>query len=446
MATEYLGDEKLVFFKGAPEIIVQDSNLSSSQKNAIFSKITNYQKSGKRVIAFSSFVGKWTGDGLTGGKADFDGFAVISDPVRKDVKKSVELCKTAGIEVMMMTGDNKETATSIAKELNIISSDKQVVLGEFIDGLDKNTLKRIIKGIKVVARSTPTTKLKIVETLKSLGEVVAVTGDGVNDAPAIERADIGIAMGSGSEITKEASDIVLLDDSFSTIVKAISFGRNIYCNFQRFITFQLTVNVTAMLVVIASLVVGMENPFTSVQLLWIDIIMDGPPALTLAMERDKGKFMNRNPVRRSDGILTKTMTARIIFQGCFMALIIMFEYLYDFLGVGLTKVPTAVFCIFVIFQLFNAFNCRKIGSESIFSGFGDNKLMVYTFGATFLFQIVMTQFLGGFIGTTPLPLNAWLKIIGVCLLTVVFSESYKLFYRILKNGKIFLTEKRRKLN
>ncbi len=446
MATEYLKDGNLVFFKGAPEIIVGDSNLSAFKKSAVLSQIQGYQSRGKRVIAFSSFFGEWDGLGLTEGKANFDGFAVISDPVRKDVKKSVELCKNAGISVMMMTGDNSQTATSIAKDLGIITNDKQVVLGEYVDNLDKNTLKKVVKGIKVVARSTPTTKLKIVEALKSLGEIVAVTGDGVNDAPAIERADIGISMGSGSEITKEASDIVLLDDSFSTIVKAISFGRNIYCNFQRFITFQLTVNLTAMVVVIASLVIGMENPFTSVQLLWIDIIMDGPPALTLAMEKDRGKFMNRSPVKRTDSILTPTMAMRILFQGCFMALLIMLEYLYDFLGAGVGRVSTAVFCIFVIFQLFNVFNCRKIGSESIFSGFGDNKLMVGVFGATFFFQIIMTQFLGGFFGTKPLPFVVWAKIIGVCLLTVIFSESYKLFYRILKKQKNFRREKQKILN
>lgn len=441
MATEYFNGGSTVFFKGAPEIIVGDSNLSPLKKRTVISNIQSYQSVGKRVIAFSSFSGKWDGVGLTGGRAVFDGFAVISDPVRKDVKKSIELCKNAGISVMMMTGDNVQTATSIAKELGIITNEKQVVLGEYVDDLDKNALKKVIQGIKVVARSTPTTKLKIVESLKSLGEVVAVTGDGVNDAPAIERADIGISMGTGSEITKEASDIVLLDDSFSTIVKAISFGRNIYCNFQRFITFQLTVNLTAMVVVIASLVVGMENPFTSVQLLWIDIIMDGPPALTLAMEKDRGKFMNRSPVKRTDAILTPTMAMRILFQGCFMALLIMLEYFYDFLGAGVGKVSTAVFCIFVIFQLFNAFNCRKIGSESIFSGLGDNKLMLGVFGATFFFQILMTQFLGGFFGTEPLPFVVWIKIIGVCLLTIVFSESYKLFYRILKKWKNIRIEK-----
>ena len=438
MITEYLGYNKKFLIKGAPEIIISDSNLSSREKAEILRQIESYQKQGKRVIAFSSVSGDKTGIYsnnldlcLSGGIADFDGYAVISDPVRKGVKKSVELCKTAGVDVMMMTGDNKETAKSIGFALGIINSEKQVIHADEIENLTEKQLAEKIKNIKVVARSTPSTKLKIVQALKKNGEVVAVTGDGVNDAPAIKHADVGIAMGSGSEITKEASDVVLLDDSFSTIVRAISFGRNIYHNFQRFITFQLTVNIVAMVVVIISLIVGLENPFTAVQLLWIDIIMDGPPALTLAMERDNGQYMREKTVRRSDGIINFTMLCKILLQGLFMAIVIIAQYLYDFLGVGYERVKTSVFCLFVIFQLFNAFNCRKTGSDSVFADFGRNKVMTAVFVATFLFQIVITQYLCGFFSTLPLTPIAWIKIIATCGTCVVFSEGYKLVYRIM---------------
>ena len=446
MISEYFGKENLILYKGAPEIIIRDSNLVESEKTRLIKEIEKCQAQGKRIIAFSS-ISVYGYDGktelaLTSGKATFDGYAVISDPVRPDVKKSVEICKKAGVKVMMMTGDNLATATAIASELGLLDEDGKVASAEFIDSLSDEDLKKIIPSVKVVARSTPTTKLKIVNALQSRGEVVAVTGDGVNDAPAIKRADLGVSMGSGSEITKEASDVVLLDDSFSTIVKAVSFGRNVYRNFQRFITFQLTVNLTAMIVVIASLILGLESPFSSVQLLWIDIIMDGPPALTLAMEGDRGKFMNDPPVKRTDGIITPKTLIKIIFQGAFMAFVIMLEYLYDFVGAGFGRVATAVFCIFVIFQLFNAFNCRKMGGESIFSGFADNKLMLIVFGATFLLQIVITQFLCGFFGTSPLPLNVWVKIIGVCALTVVFSEGYKLVYRVIRRLKAKAVEKK----
>lgn len=439
MITECFGNKNLIFIKGAPEIIINDCSVDKSEKVRLLKEIEKFQSQGKRVIAFSSLPSKIYGEkqalSLSGGKADFDGYAVISDPVRPGVKQSVEICQGAGIKVMMMTGDNLATATAIAEELGLLKGGGKVFSADHIDSLTENELKRVISQVKVVARSTPTTKLKIVNALQNRGEVVAVTGDGVNDAPAIRRADLGVSMGSGSEITKEASDVVLLDDSFSTIVKAVSFGRNVYRNFQRFITFQLTVNLTAMIVVIASLILGLESPFTSVQLLWIDIIMDGPPALTLAMEADRGQFMKDMPVKRTDGIITPKMLFKIILQGAFMALVVVMEYLYDFIGAGLGSTKTAVFCIFVIFQLFNAFNCRKTGRDSVFSGFADNKPMLLVFGATFLLQIVITQVLCGFFATRPLSIQTWLKIIGVCSLTVVFSECYKLAYRLIIKGK-----------
>ena len=428
MATE-LKNQKIVYFKGAPEIILKSTNLTLSKQNSILKEIEFYQLKGKRVLAFASLKGDWDGKSLPFSDACFDGYAVIADPVRKGVKESVKACFDAGISVVMMTGDNVATATAIAYELGIATNQTHIVKASQIEDMSDEELRQKISVIKVIARSTPATKLRIVEALKFNGEVVAVTGDGVNDAPAIQRADVGIVMGSGSEITKEAGDVILLDDSFSTIVKAISFGRNIYKNFQRFITFQLTVNVSAMIVVIVSLVFGLKNPFSSVQLLWIDIIMDGPPALTLAMEADTGKFMKSRPVRRDEAILTSSMIFRIALQGGFTALVILLEYFYDFLGVGIQKIPTVVFCMFVMFQLFNAFNCRKIGSESVFTSLAGNKLMVYVFGATFLFQIIITQFLCGFFATVPLSLIVWLKIILISSSTVVFSEIYKFIYR-----------------
>ena len=424
MLTEERG-EGVTYIKGAPEVIAEKCALSAAEKVRAINGAKGYQAEAKRVIAFAH---KTDGDFI------FDGMAVIADPVRRDVKKSVENCFSAGIAVKMLTGDNAATAESIARELGLITSSDEVATAAEIDVLSEEKLIAALEKIKVIARSTPTTKLKVVEALKKAGEVVAVTGDGVNDAPAIKQADIGIAMGSGSEITKEASDIVLLDDSFSTIVKAISFGRNIYRNFQRFIMFQLSVNLTAMIVVIVSLILGLVNPFNAMQLLWIDIIMDGPPALTLGMESG-GDYMSRKPVKRTDNIVTFNMLMRIIAHAAFMSTIVILEYLYDFLGAGVGGTQTAIFCLFVMFQLFNAFNCRKTGRESIFSGIGKNRAMVAVFAATFTFQIVLVQLFGGFFSAVPLPLTVWLKIIGAALSVVVFSEIYKLFYRIFKNGQ-----------
>lgn len=421
------------YIKGAPEVVLKKCEINDNRSVAYLKEIAGYQKSGKRVIAFASR--------RDGEKFVADGYAVISDPIRKNVKDAVDSCRGAGIRVIVMTGDNAETAAAVAAELNLFSGDKEVVGAGELEGLSPAALCERLKTVAVIARSSPKTKLRVVEALKYGGEVVAVTGDGVNDAPAIKHADIGIAMGSGSEITKEASDIVLLDDSFPTIVKAVSFGRNIYRNFQRFITFQLTVNVTSMLTVILSLALGFDNPFNAVQLLWIDIIMDGPPALTLALESGGGAEMNARPVRRTDNILSKTMMIKIVLHGVYMAAVLIAQYAFDILGVGSEKTLTAVFCLFVTFQLFNAFNCRAVGSESLTKSFMKNKLMVCVFMVVFAFQVLMTQVAGGFFRIVPLTAAEWLKIIALGFTTVLFAEIYKFFYRaVKKRGKISLAK------
>ncbi|MBQ7643363.1 MAG: calcium-translocating P-type ATPase, PMCA-type [Clostridia bacterium] len=436
MLTEDRG-EGVTFVKGAPEVVTGLCAMSAEKSKRILARIAEMQAQSKRVIAFAHRKGE---------EYVYDGAAVISDPVRSDVKASVENCINAGIEVKMLTGDNAATAEAIARELGLIKGKEEVVTAAEIEKLSDSDLEKALPFIKVIARSTPQTKLKIVETLKRMGEVVAVTGDGVNDAPAIKHADIGIAMGSGSEITKEASDIVLLDDSFSTIVKAISFGRNIYRNFQRFIMFQLSVNLTAMVVVIISLALGFTNPFNAVQLLWIDIIMDGPPALTLGMENSGISLMNAKPVKRTDSIVTFNMLLRIILHAAFMGAAVTAEILYDYLGAGAQGVETAVFSLFVMFQLFNAFNCRKTGSESIFSSVGSNKPMVFVFGATFLLQILIAQVFCGFFHTVPLPIGVWAKIILTASTVVIFSEIYKFFYRHAKKGQKKVLKLSEKLN
>ena len=440
MATEYFSSNgSVIYLKGAPERVLPLTN-AFDRSGQILSEMSSFQKKGKRVIAFARMETATDfsaiDEKVKQGVFVYDGYAVISDPVRSDVRESVEACKKAGIDVKMMTGDNADTAAAVAAEAGIDVLNGRVVMADEIEAMPLEELTKKIKGIAVIARSTPSVKLKVVEALKASGAVVAVTGDGVNDAPAIKHADIGIAMGSGSEITKEASDIVLLDDSFSTIVRAVSFGRNIYRNFQRFISFQLTVNVTAMLVVIASLACGLVSPFNAVQLLWIDIIMDGPPALTLGLEKGGNEVLAKNPVGRNDGIVTPKMMIRIAVQGAYMATIIILQYLFDFLRAGRELVPTTLFCMFVIFQLFNAFNCRKLSGESIFGSAGNNKTMSAVFGVTFAFQIFITQVMGDFFKTEPLPFAIWLKIIAVCASCVVFSEIYKLFYRLAKKKSV----------
>lgn len=426
MATtiEENGDE-ITYIKGAPEKIYELS-IKTPSVNLEFEKIKSFQKECKRVIAFAH-----AKKGLT--EFVFDGFAVISDPVRKDVKNSVLECKRAGISVKMLTGDNFETAYSIAKELKLVCDKKGVVLGSEIDSASDEKLKLALPNISVVARSTPKTKLRIVKMLKEMGEVVAVTGDGVNDAPAIRHADIGISMGDGSEVTKEASDIILLDNSFSTIVTAISFGRNVYQNFQRFITFQLTVNFSAVTFIVISLILGIESPFTTVQLLWINIIMDGPPALTLGLESRGKDLMSSSPVKRSNDIVSKKMLLRILIHASFMCLVLILQYKTDFLCVGKRQMKTVLFSLFILFQLFNAFNARELGWDSVFKNLKSNKAMLVVFFITFVLQVVFSEFLGGFFGTVSLSVITWVKIILTASSVILMSESYKLVKRLIKN-------------
>ena len=237
-------------------------------------------------------------------------------------------------------------------------------------------------------------------------------------------------MGSGSEITKEASDIVLLDDSFPTIVKAVSFGRNIYRNFQRFITFQLTVNVTSMLTVILSLALGFDNPFNAVQLVWIDIRMDGPPALTLGLESAGDALMKNKPIKRSDGIVSLKMFLRIIATGLFVGGVMIAEYLTDFLGAGNAK-NAAIFTLFVLFQLFNAFNCRELGRDGILKNVGKNKVMVWTFIGVFVIHVFIVSVCYKAFGVTPMPVLLWIKCVGTAFTVIAASEGYKAIYRLL---------------
>lgn len=414
------GENKTIYLKGAPEVVLDKCLLSEAERKSIIGKIKSEQESGARVIAFAS---------SSFGAYGFDGFAVIADGLRDDVKESVLNCRKAGIAVKMLTGDNKETARRIALEAGLSANENEVVTADYIEKLDFNQLKKEIQSITVIARSTPSTKLKVVTALQSSGEVVAVTGDGVNDAPAIKHADIGIAMGDGSEITKQASDVVLLDNSFSTILKAISFGRNVYSNFQRFIMFQLTVNLASMTIIIASLLTGLDSPFSSTCLLWLNIIMDGPLALSLGLEMRRVKYLSRKPVKRSDDILNNKILLRIGLHSLFMCLVVTAQRFFNFLNVDETEQLTVVITMFVFFQVFNAVNCREVTSESAFKGITQNKLLIFMIILTYFLHIAIITFLPEFFGTVKLDGITIIKISAVCASIVAFSEIYKFIYR-----------------
>ncbi len=418
-----VGAEEISYFKGAPEVIIEKCKIELKTAKKILAEIEVEQRRGARAIAFAHKIGE---------SVYFDGYALLADSLREDVIEAVSSCKEAGVKIKILTGDNKQTAKFIADRLEITSGENSVVLAEDIENLTDEELKKVLPNISVIARSLPKTKLRVVKLLQELGEVVAVTGDGVNDAPAIKHADIGICMGNGSEITKKASDVVLIDNSFSTIVKAISFGRNIYSNFQRFITFQLTVNLASISIIIAYLLLGLESPFSSTCLLWLNVIMDGPLALSLGLENRKLSLKNTHPVRRDSNILTNKMLLRIVIHSLFMCAIVAMQELHNFLNVAVLQERTVVITMFVFFQLFNAINCREVVAESALKGIFRNKLLCVMLFLTLFIHISLVEFVPAFFESVHLEPILWLKIIGVCSSVLIFSECYKIIYRSAK--------------
>lgn len=426
------------YVKGSPECLLPMCDLSDDRLSQINTAIVAAEQKAMRVIAFAHK----ELDGLADYSEEaqhkqmesgmvFDGFVAISDPLRAEVSDAVKSCQSAGVGVKILTGDNIITAVAIAEELGLMTAGKIALEAKDIEEMTDAQLSEKLPDICVIARSTPTVKMRVVKLLKELGNVVAVTGDGINDAPALKNADVGIAMGiSGTEVSKEASDIVLLDDSFATIVKAVEWGRNIYENFKRFISFQLTVNIASVICVFVSVLMGLKAPFTALQLLWINIIMDGPPALTLGLEPNYSDLMSRKPTDRAENIISKNMFIRIFTTGIYVSIVFLCQCHFNFLGAAADEMGTVLFTLFVLFQLFNAFNCRELHTESIFKHLFKNKLMLGVVGLTFALQIIIIQFAGVFFGTVPLGLNMWLKLFAVSFSVIVLSELVKLLIRL----------------
>lgn len=431
------GNQKTAYTKGSPEKILSICTLPFSDIQKIENKIMSFQEKACRVIAFAhkdiSNIDSYE-DHRKAIESDmiYDGFVAISDPLRSDVFIAVERCRNAGIDLKMLTGDNLITATAIANELGILDKEHIAIEAKALDEMSEDKLVEMLPKIRVIARSTPIIKMRVVNALKSTGNIVAVTGDGINDAPAIKNADVGIAMGiAGTEVSKEASDIVLLNDSFSTIVKAVQWGRGIYENFQRFIQFQLTVNLSSVIVVLFSILLGFKSPFTALQLLWINIIMDGPPALTLGLEPIRNDLMDRQPIKRDSNIISATMLSRIVANGLFISAIFLSQHIWNFMGATTEQMTTVLFTLFVIFQLFNAFNSRELTNTSIFKNITNNKLMLGIFSLTFGLQVIITQFGDVFFGTVPLPILMWIKIVCISFTIIIFSEIFKLIKRLI---------------
>ena len=428
----------LVYTKGNPEKILSlCTNISEKEKEENVRLMEEFQSKAGRLLAFAHReLEEYNDEAQDVVETDlvYDGFVAISDPLSPDVYEAIENCRSAGIEMKMLTGDNIRTARAIANELHMLDGEYIAVEASEIEGLSDEELKVALKKICVIARSTPMIKMRVVKLLKEEKNVVAVTGDGINDAPAIKNADVGIAMGiAGTDVTKEASDMVLLDDSFSTIIKAVQWGRGIYENFKRFIQFQLTVNVSSVIVVIASILAGFSAPFTALELLWINIIMDGPPALTLGLEPIRPDLLKHKPTRRNENIISRSMLIRIFINGIFISVIFMLQHFRNFLGAKPTEEATVLFTLFVLFQLFNAFNCRELDETPMFKNLLKNKLMLGVFLLVLILQFVITQFGSAVFETVPLSAGMWAKMLITSITVILLNELIKALKRLGKS-------------
>ncbi|KAH3766666.1 calcium-translocating P-type ATPase [Pelomyxa schiedti] len=430
-------DGKFCFFtKGASEIVLglctsamqEDGSkilISEEIKDQIKQIIQNYAETGLRTIALafseSDYEKNWD---TCERDLTLVAIAGIKDPVRPEVPEAVRRCQSAGIVVRMVTGDNPETAKEIARECGILKEGGVVICGEDYKALSEE--QKIIQSPKicVMARSSPTDKFTLVRTLKMLGHVVAVTGDGTNDAPALKEANIGFSMGiTGTEVSKEASAIILMDDNFASIVKAVMWGRNVYDSIRKFLQFQLTVNLVAVsLAFIGALTNSRgEAPLKPVQLLWVNLIMDTMAALALATEEPTPALLDRKPYGKSDALITHRMWRNVIVQAVFQLTVNLVILYYGHVIFGIEKESiehlTIVFNIFVLCQLFNEVNSRKLNGEiNVFAGFFTNHVFVGVMAFTCVMQFLIIQFGGNFAGTRPLSLHQWAACFGIAAL------------------------------
>ena len=454
----------VVLAKGAPEILLSNSvyevlegrfvKLTEKRKEVIMKEIHKLQAKSMRILGFGFRIVEES-EAETAVTSEisilksknenedtelvFNGFVAIRDPLRPDVANAIATAKKAGIETKMLTGDNINTAIAIGQELGMLKGHKKAVEATYIDTLTDEELKHEIKNIAIVARSKPETKMRIVGALQENGEVVGVTGDGINDAPALTKADVGIAMGiSGSEVSKNAADIILTDDNFTTIIHGIKWGRGVYENFQRFIQFQITVNIIAFLIAIISQVLNFEMPFTTIQLLWINIIMDGPPALVLGLEPIRNNVFNKKPVDRNASIITKKMITSIILNAIYVTIILLIQMKYNILGASTEKVgfasemETVLFGLFAFSALFNAFNCREFGKDSIIPNFFKNTIAIKVIFITGIAQIIFTQVFRSFFSSVALSALMWIKVLSLAFMIIIVNEVVKLVLRTIK--------------
>lgn len=406
-----------LFVKGAPEIVMGFCNITDDEKARITAQLRAYQNKAMRTLAFACRqTDAMNVEGLT-----LQAVAAISDPLRTDVPDAVGECHSAGIQVKIVTGDTSATAVEIARQIGIWKDDTPAtdqITGPDFAALSDEEAYRRVESLKVMSRARPTDKQRLVQLLQKHGEVVAVTGDGTNDAPALNHAHVGLSLGSGTSVAKNASDITLIDDSFQSIVKAVMWGRSLYRNIQRFIFFQLIVNVTALLLVLGGSIIGTELPLTVTQILWVNLIMDTFAAMALASLPPSHEVMKDKPRNQNDFIINSKMAYGILTMGVLFFLVMLGMLIYcerccSVSGAISVKALTIFFTAFVMIQWWNLFNAKTLGTNhSTFNELLKDPGLLLTLCIILAGQWLIVTFGGKMFRTEPLSAEEWLCIIA----------------------------------
>jgi Ca2+-transporting ATPase len=413
----------LLLVKGAPEVLIQRAKgLSGAGGKELLDRVASYSAKGHRTLglAYRRFEGAVSEDDPEVLESELSLLAVvaIADPVRPEVREAIEKSRAAGVEVKIVTGDNALTARTIGEQIGLLEEGALVMEGaEFRQKTDEEMFGLLGK-LRILARSVPSDKHRLVNLLKQRGEVVAVTGDGTNDAPALKAADVGFSMGlSGTEVAKEASDIVILDDNFASIVDGIKWGRSIFENIKKFLQFQLTVNVVALSTAFIAAVMGFGIPLNTVQLLWVNLIMDTMAALALATEPPRDELFHQPPHGRHAPLITGTMWANIFSMGLVMVSVLFAVMQADLLvppGTSHAQKLTFVFNCFVLMQVFNEINARSTRFDrGVMAGLTDSRLFLGIIAVTLAAQVLIVQYGGSFFRTVPLQMELWIRSLAV---------------------------------
>ena len=434
-------NKEIAFVKGGPKQVIDNCSfyyengkiikLTKRKKDEFLEKNREMASKALRVLAMAfrelPEKVKYSSETLEKNLV-FVGLTGMIDPPRAEIKDAIKLCRKAGIRVIMLTGDQRTTAKAIGIQIGLINKDEKIITGMDITEFSDTEFDNIVKDVNIFARISPKDKIRIVDSLKKYGNVVAMTGDGVNDAPALKKADIGIAMGiTGTDVSKEASDIILTDDNFASIVNAIKEGRGIYDNIKKFVEYLLSSNLGEILVIFVAMLIGMPLPLIAIHILWINLATDGLPALALSVDPAEPGIMERKPRKKDSKIFSKNVVLRMMAVGIIMCVgtLALFK-LYDPVN-NLVYAQTMAFSTIMMFQMFNVLNCRSEKNSLFKIGIFSNKYLIGAIVISILLQVIVIYTpLAIFFKTVPLSLVDWIYIILMSSTVLIFGETIKL--------------------